>query len=175
MCAEEQTPVQRSPWWSWGMTICKARLKLAGLLVGSMVMLALAGCSSAGPSGAAGSPPAASAQNGSSGNAQFEWELKYVHCLQEQGIDIADPDPVTGIEEYAHNDALTAASKICGDRVGSPPQKSSASDEQLYQGQLTVAKCLRDNGVDVDDPIRGEAMRMPEGEVDPNAIAKCTK
>jgi hypothetical protein len=156
------------------MTISKARLKLAGLVVGSM--LALAGCSSAAPSASAGSPPpAASAQDGASGNAQFEWELTYVHCLQGQGIDIADPDPVTGIGEYAHNDALAAASKICADRVGSPPQKSSASDEQLYQGQLTVAKCLRKNGVDVDDPIRGEAMRMPEGEVDPNAIAKCVK
>lgn len=141
-------------------------------LAASIVVLAaaLAGCSPADPaartSTGTGSPPAAT-------GSYAEWELDFTHCLREQGIAIDDPDPETGVDDVPHDDAYLAAAETCAAQLGGPPAAAgSGDDEGKYQAQLALAKCLRDHGVNVADPPRGQAIAI-EGEIPETAWAAC--
>lgn len=148
------------------------RTGLTGVAAAALLLAALAGCSAPTGEGTADVPSA----NGSGvTDAYPEWELDYTQCLRDNGIDIADPDPVKGVlEQPEHDDAYRAAAATCEQEVGGPPTNANGyTDQELYDGMLEYAQCLRDNGVDIADPVRGEALIMPEGDVPQEALDTC--
>jgi hypothetical protein len=117
-----------------------------------------AGSTAAGSSGA-------SATSKASKDPQFRWELRFTSCLRAQGIQIADPDPVTGAADVVHDAAYQRASKDCGAKIGQPPTvtKNQGHEKQLLDATLKLARCLREHGLDVPDPAPNQALVMPEG------------
>jgi hypothetical protein len=123
------------------------------------VAMALGGC---GGGGQVASPKAASGTD-----AQFQWELKFTRCLRAEGIQVDDPDPVKGAPAVTHDDAYRAASETCEGKVGDPPSAAPMKDpkvrQKLQKKTLEQVKCLRDHGVDIEDPGPDEALQIPEG------------
>lgn len=155
------------------------RKKLTLLILAlATVSAALSACG-----GGGSSPPSASAGGGGESSSlgasspQFRWELKFTHCLREQGISVADPDPVKGAPSVDHNAAYLAASKACEQQIGEPPSASSstgaAAEKERSVAELKMAKCLREHGVDATDPSPDEALTVPEG-TSPKVLVECT-
>lgn len=108
--------------------------------------------------------------------------LKYAACLREHGLDVPDPEP--GVNGNAFEgapeepgSAQARAMEACASLRPDGGQLTK-DDPKAHDDQLKLAKCLRDNGVEVRDPQPGEPMVMPFG---PNgdttkldaAMAKC--
>jgi hypothetical protein len=137
---------------------------LALALAATSVALAACGGGSGSPSASAGEGGAVS--EGAS-SPQFRWELKFTHCLREQGISVADPDPVKGAPSVDHDAAYLAASKVCEEQVGEPPAAGEAQspgrEKAMAEAGLRMAKCLREHGVEAADPSPDEALLVPPG------------
>lgn len=155
----------------WTRRVAFAAAPLAALT------LAACGGGSDEPAGAnAQSAPVESSSGGDAAfrDAQFRWELKFTRCLRQEGIDVADPDPVKGAPDVTHDDAYLAASKTCQGTVGAPPtaKRSVGKERQIQEFALKQAACLRKKGIDVPDPAPGEYVRLDAG-VDENAYNAC--
>jgi len=152
----------------------KLILLLVALAAVSVALSACGGGGSSQPSASAGGGQSASA-GGSS--PQFRWELKFTHCLREQGISIGDPDPVKGAPAVEHDAAYLAASKTCQGQVGEPPAATSSSgpeaEKERADAELKMAKCLREHGVDAADPSPDEALAVPQG-TSSKVLDECT-
>ena len=159
-------------------TLRRHRAITSALLAVPLLVIGLSACSPTEPS-ATGSNGTGS--NGTSGSAegadpQFEWELKFTQCLRDEGIDIADPDPVKGVGEFTRDDAYRAASAVCEDTVGAPPSVGEKlTDEEYLQKALKMAACYRENGYDVADPASGMAIHLGSLDIPADVIALCTK
>jgi hypothetical protein len=134
-------------------------------LAATSVALAACGGGSGSPSASAGEGGAAVSEG--AGSPEFRWELKFTHCLREQGISVADPDPVKGAPSVDHDAAYLAASKVCEEQVGEPPAASEAQspgrEKAMAEAGLRMAKCLREHGVEAADPSPDEALMVPPG------------
>ena len=144
------------------MTTNKTRKSIA-LLLAAVPLLAL------GLTGCAGGPSSADpAPSSSTGLTLTQWRLKMAECLREQGVDVGDPDAdgnqSTSLQG-ADQDQFAAASKTCRGKLGPAPAMSAAEKKQAEQQQresaLKMAKCYRDNGVDVADPEPGQLPEIP--------------
>jgi hypothetical protein len=150
----------------------------AAFLAAPLAALTLAACGGGdGPAEPNAQPaPVESSSGGDAAfrDAQFRWELKFTRCLRQEGIDVADPDPVKGAPDVTHDDAYLAASKTCQQTVGAPPaaKRSAGKERQIQEFALKQAACLRGKGIDVADPAPGEYVRLDEG-VDENAYNAC--
>lgn len=168
-------------------TISRSRLAVA--LAAPMLLLALAACSATGSSTGSSSRKdhssgsdtssaprsTSSAPTSSAPGTYADWELDFTRCLRDQGIDIKDPDPVTGIDDsVSRDDAYLAASKLCGEKVGGPPTrtKSTADLKKMREKSLEIAKCLRDHGINVNDPGPDQALAI-EGNVPDSVMKAC--
>jgi hypothetical protein len=139
----------------------QAAATLATALLLATAVTACGGGGDAGGSTAAGSSGASATSN----DPQFRWTLRFTSCLRAQGIQIADPDPVTGAADVVHDAAYQRASKACEAKIGQPPTvtKNQGHEKQLLDATLKLARCLREHGLDVPDPAPNEALAMPEG------------
>ncbi|KZX21465.1 hypothetical protein [Rathayibacter tanaceti] len=132
--------------------------KVAVLLTVPLLIGSLAACTSGTPGSAEQSPTSAGSFN--------DWQVDYASCMRGEGVDMPDPasdggTAAIGVDE-AGSEVFQTASETCMARLGEPPApdgETSVADE--FEGQLTTAECLRANGVDVDDPVKGEAMEFP--------------
>jgi hypothetical protein len=114
--------------------------------------------------------------------------LKYAQCMRDNGVSM--PDPVEGeagslYEGVDQNStAFQSADAVCGPILqGVVDERESQNDEDQAQQQeelLALAKCLRDNGIDVPDPVPGT--EKPFGDsldrTDPavaQALEKCAQ
>jgi hypothetical protein len=134
--------------------------------------LAVATVSLLGACGAAdtGSSPAPSTSD-SAGKRSFEsfdeFQLAFAGCMREHGVDMPDPSG-GGIKLDAGGDmaAFENASNACREQLGTPPapegRGTPKSDEELLADHLKIAKCLRENGVDVPDPTADSPLAVPE-------------
>lgn len=148
------------------------RTRLAALAAAPLLLLALAACTAT----TTDDTVQVQSANGSGvTDAYLEWELDYIQCLRDNGVDVADPDPVKGLlEQPVHDDAYIAAAATCEQQIGGPPTTDKGfTDKELYEASLKYAQCLRDNGVEIEDPVRGEALMMPEGEIPQEAFDAC--
>lgn len=134
-----------------------------------LLVMGTAACSDA------GSDSAASEGNGDSGETASEVTdeeqgLAFVDCMREQGVDLPDPEEGGGTqlggprgEIDTEDPAVQAALEECehlmfGGR-GSPP----APDEEDLEALREFAACMREQGIDMDDPSADGALSAPEG------------
>ena len=117
-----------------------------------------------------GSGPAAGA-----GGSEEEAALAFAACMRDEGIDWPDPTfnadgsidllggnaPGAGGggagagQLFSDRDSLEDAFAVCGPIVEGAsflPDRSEQFDEETQDQLLEFAQCLRDNGLDVDDP-----------------------
>lgn len=102
--------------------------------------------------------------------------LEYAQCMRDNGVTMPDPktgDPASlydGVDTTSP--AFTTADAACGhllegvvqDRVAPDPQAQQEQSEKL----LMLAECLRGQGIDVPDPVVGQAGGPFGGELDRN-------
>lgn len=135
--------------------------KLAALIAIPMLVGSLAACAS-------GSPGSESASKTPSSTQSFEdWQLAFASCMRDEGVDMPDPDKDGSGAAISLGDAdpeaFTAASKTCTDKLGAPPAPAGGDVpvSDRFDDQLRMAECFRENGIDVPDPVKGEAMSIP--------------
>lgn len=148
------------------------RTRLAALVAAPLLLLALAACTATTTDDTA---KVQSANGSGVTDAYLKWELDFAQCLRDNGVDVADPDPVKGLlKQPVHDDAYKAAATTCEQQIGGPPKTAKGfTDKELYEASLKYAHCMRDNGVEIEDPVRGEAIIMPEGEIPQEALDAC--
>jgi hypothetical protein len=112
-----------------------------------------------------------SSSSGGDEAAFEESRLKMSECLRKHGLDV--PDPVPGqkgvlIQESSKkgdqggginpgDPATRKAMEACEDEVGfEPPDVSPEQEEELKEGMLAFAQCMRGHGIDMPDPEFGE-------------------
>ncbi|GAA2985438.1 hypothetical protein GCM10017559_01230 [Streptosporangium longisporum] len=88
--------------------------------------------------------------------------------MRENGIDMADPEPggparihVGGKDKGAVEKAHKACSKYMGGGEG-----AARVDPEAHDRLLAFAKCMREHGVDMADPVPGDGrvmIKRPEG------------
>ncbi|CAI7974446.1 MULTISPECIES: hypothetical protein [unclassified Parafrankia] len=132
----------------------------------SLVVMALAGCGSGG-----GTAPGGTASGG--GSTGTPTVQTYAQCMRDHEIDMADPDPSTGVPQFGEgvdpdDPAVKQALAACQDLlpVGSRGEPSDA-DLDVY---VAFAQCMRDNGLpSFPDPQPGSAGGLFAGaDVDRN-------
>lgn len=135
----------------------------AGFAALLALALTMAGCAAA-PAGSGGAPPA-SGTDSPDAAAEFTaardaYDLKLAQCLRDAGFQVADPKPGQGITETG--DDLNAAASVCMAELGDPPQFAGRIDPtEALKEMLTWADCLRDRGVEVEEPRLAEAFVVP--------------
>lgn len=157
----------------------KRTANLSVLALVAVLGLAVAGCSSGGGAQVASLSGTTKTTTASSGQATEEEVLKWVQCMRDQGLDIADPTVDSngnlvlgrpgGFGGAGGSSSTTVAgsttdqtrpdpSKFQGAtaKCGQPPRTGggfSDQDRQAAQDNLLeMAQCLRDQGLDVADP-----------------------
>lgn len=93
-----------------------------------------------------------------SDKSEVEQAQEFVDCLRGEGLEVEDPDPVTGelnlqalATADAGRDTLMKAFQACQDKVPQSLQDQATQAPDTEQ-QKEFAQCMRDNGVDMDDP-----------------------
>ncbi|RLP80658.1 hypothetical protein D9V34_00055 [Mycetocola lacteus] len=158
----------------------KTRLA-AALAVIPLSIALLAGCS-AGSSGNSPSPeaggdskPAAGNGGGTTDQQYQEWVLKFNGCMEKLGHDMPEPgQAMQGLEEGPELDAYLADSEKCMKEVGEAPGANKKSKEEVNEAALKFSQCLRDNGIDVPDSDRPNAITVPQN-ADKAVLDKCNK
>nr|AFI57014.1 QmnJ [Amycolatopsis orientalis] len=97
------------------------------------------------------------------GNTAQDSLLQYAQCMRDNGVQLADPQPDNPGAMYQGVDkdsaAFVAANKTCGhflDGVVQERQNQDSGDQaQQDEEMLALAKCLREKGIDVPDPVPG--------------------
>lgn len=138
--------------------------------------LVLAGAASACSGG--GSAKSGAAVSSPATSASATW-ADYARCMRVHGIDMPDPQPggqiSLGAQAKSDPAKLTTAMAACRSRLpgGKGAVPLSGDDRQR---QLQEAKCLRDHGIQVQDPQPGQQLTI-SGHADPAtlqaAVAAC--
>jgi hypothetical protein len=142
--------------------------------------LALAACGGDGGSG-----------GGKSNREEMEeYALRNAECLRQHGVDVPDPKPGKGLlmdNRDVNPGEFERAQRACEKELGKPPapELSEAQQREFREAALKFARCMRSNGIDMDDPTfgaNGEVKIQISGRGDPEADpafqaaeAKCRK
>lgn len=103
--------------------------------------------------------------------------VSYAACLREHGLNVPDPDASGALampEGYDRNDpAVLAAEQACADQLPTVTEEQrAANDDEM----LAMARCMRENGVDIADPINGEVrIPMVDQEALDSALEVCSR
>ncbi|WP_455355224.1 hypothetical protein [Streptomyces sp. SYSU K217416] len=140
--------------------VARALTVPAAVLLGTSM---LAGCG--GSDGGGSNVASVNGEGGSSGGgadkSSAEQSQEFVNCMRENGVDMEDPDPETGKLDMqsvmgggAGSDALRKAMEACRDKA---PQSmkdrgNQNPDAKQLENMKKFAACMRENGVDMDDP-----------------------
>jgi len=95
--------------------------------------------------------------SGSGGGARASSEeagLAFAECMRAHGVEVEDPKPGKGIDVGGQEDPKTKkALQACNGKLGDSGQELSAGeDEEINEGALAFAKCMREEGIDMGDP-----------------------
>jgi hypothetical protein len=128
--------------------------------LGAFLLLALAGCSSAGD---ADIPSAGGPQSSTASAAQASDEEKareFTDCMRDNGVDLPDPEPDGdggfdfGLDQASvgpGDPGFQKALKACRDKL--PGGGAQYFDDPEVQAQLReFAQCMREHGIDFPDP-----------------------
>ncbi|MEU7003168.1 hypothetical protein [Nonomuraea sp. NPDC046570] len=134
------------------------------LLIAAALTLAVAGCGQA-QSGSGGVASVTGAQGKATATPSAtadprEQAVKYAKCMRENGVDMPDPQPGTkgGINlKIGKNDDKSKVRKAMESCRHLAPfmDKGKLDDPKLVEQARALAKCMRENGVDMPDPSPG--------------------
>ena len=157
--------------------------RLAAVLAVPLLAASLSACSDQTPT----PKPGPSTGTDIEADAQ-QWAIDYAGCMREHGIDMEDPNAEGGTVASGPVDETPArqeATKACIEKIGPSPVGDSsgsegsssssgggASGEELREQLLDLAKCLREEGFDVEDPEPGSGLGMPE-DITEEALETC--
>ena len=162
-------------------------LRRLALIALPAAALLLAGCSGVSPgSDDSGSGGSGSGSSGESAGADdfHSWHVKYAECMQGEGIDYPTPsaDPnaaseVIDIDKLGGTEVFEAANAACEAKVGQPPAPAGPdgkpmTEEAMREQTLELTRCLRDQGVDIEDPAPGTGLAIPM-DITPEALEAC--
>ena len=135
------------------------RVRLATLAAAAALALGLASCA------------AQEAADTESSEAEYAaWQNDYDNCLREQGV---EPPSVGDALDEAEAEAYEAAMQTCDEQVGQMPGSGGAPDaDQLKQIQESV-ECLREQGLEVEDPDPADGSITLPSEATPEQLAEC--
>ncbi|CAM3615059.1 hypothetical protein NOGI109294_05690 [Nocardiopsis gilva] len=124
--------------------------------------LLLGGCSQLGFGDDKPDASGGSASGESSADAKGDG-VKFAQCMRDNGVDVPDPKGEEGAMPALprggdEDDTVKKALEKCDDLM--PMPEDDRSDEEIFQDNLEMANCLRDNGVDVEDPKKGEGLAL---------------
>lgn len=155
--------------------LTKTASRLAAVAAIPLIIGLFTACSSSSPSadGTKSDTPSASKHTDLA-----DWQLAYAKCMRDEGVDMPDPGPNGELTSTVTADQSTysAASKTCTGKLGAPPAAPGThpkTKQEVLDEQLKIAKCFRDNGVDMPDPSEGHISGIP-GDAPSNVIKKCT-
>jgi hypothetical protein len=87
-------------------------------------------------------------------SSEEEAALEFTECLRAHGVEVEDPKPGQKNIEVSGDDPTTKrALAACNGRLGSAGQElSSGEEEEFREGALALARCFREEGVEMGDP-----------------------
>ncbi|GAA2601254.1 hypothetical protein GCM10010399_35080 [Dactylosporangium fulvum] len=142
--------------------------RLATLVAVPLLILAFAGCAAPDGKGDPSSKPSSASREA--------WTLKFNQCLRDNGYDIKDPAAGIGAGNKNAPGAPADVMQKCGDEVGDPPpltnEEKEAFEKEAQRALLEMANCYRKNGVNVPDPLPGEALSVPS-DVPQSVVEQC--
>ncbi|MGG7465171.1 hypothetical protein [Plantibacter sp. YIM 135347] len=146
--------------------------RMAALLAIPLLVGTLAACS--------GGDPKSSEKPAGQERTSQDWQVSFSACMRDEGIaDYPDPEPDGSMKAGMALDddaaaAQDAAAEACLTKLGEPPAGPSGelSAEEVKEQQLKTAKCLRDNGHEVEDPKEGQLMAI-DSSIPQDVIEKC--
>lgn len=99
---------------------------------------------------------------GAADKSDAEQSQEFVACIRENGVDMEDPDPETGQLDMksvmgggANSDAMRKAMESCRDKAPQAMKDRGGQgnpDAAQLENMKKFAACMRENGVDMDDP-----------------------
>jgi hypothetical protein len=95
-----------------------------------------------------------SGSGGAEGASREEAGLEFAECMRAHGVEMEDPKPGQNIDVGGSGDPKTKkALAACNGKLGDAGQELSAEeDEELKEGALAFAQCMRGEGIDMGDP-----------------------
>jgi hypothetical protein len=102
--------------------------------------------------------------------------VDFAACMRDKGFDMPDPQGEGGaisLPAMAPDDeeAMEAMAE-CEELL--PVDENAPSEEEMFESNLRMAECLRENGIDVEDPERGEGLALPIEPDDDEHMAAVT-
>jgi len=91
-----------------------------------------------------------------------EAQLEFARCMRDNGVDVEDPGGDGAVAALEMDDETEKALEVCEEKV--PMDEFQPSEEELaemHERDLELAECLRGEGMDVEDPKKGEGMTLP--------------
>jgi hypothetical protein len=87
------------------------------------------------------------------GAAREEASFEFAECMRAHGVEVEDPKPGQGVDVGGKDPKTRKALAACNGKLGSSGQELSAGeDEELKEGALAFAQCMREEGIDMGDP-----------------------
>lgn len=137
-----------------------------------LAALAIAGCADADDD-----PSVATAgEGGDAGTAELTDEQQvqaFVECLRDQGLDVPDPEPGTGVGGILHDsgiprEELLPALQACQHLAPDGGVVNHLQDPAVQDQLREFAQCMREHGVDVPDPDPNGGFPFGEGVIHPD-------
>jgi hypothetical protein len=143
--------------------VAKVSVRLFPLTVGVLLLGACSGgqdhtgvasMTSGGPTGVA------SASAGASGDQQ-QRALEWAKCMRGNGLDVPDPQPGQGLPLPGDPNDPKIQQAIAACKQYQPAPNINADDPAVKQQMADYAKCMREHGVDMQDPGAG-LVKLPD-------------
>jgi hypothetical protein len=127
------------------------RRDVAIALALALCVVGLVACGGGG-SGASGGSAGGSAAGGESAAGE-EARLEFAECMRAHGVELEDPKPGQSIDLGGKEDPTTKkALAACNGKLGAGQELTDEEDEELKEGALAFAQCMREEGIDMGDP-----------------------
>lgn len=144
------------------------KIVLPRLVLPGIVLLGVAVLAACSPDpGGTSAPPTATTAVAADGPVRF------TQCVRDQGFDLPSPPPGAQAVELpakAKTDpAMAAAVDKCRHLLSEGSGKNPG-DPQQQDRAVTLARCLREHGVPVDDPAPGQPLRLNVDSRNPAAM-----
>ncbi len=133
------------------------RRSLFAAVLAVPLLITLAACGSSDSAQVASLNTGAASASASSTADASNSQLAFAKCMRENGVDMPDPDPNGGFSAGQRNvnpsdPKFQAGLKKCQSLMPSGGAMNRTFDAASQQKMLDLAKCMRQNGVDMPDP-----------------------
>jgi hypothetical protein len=124
-------------------------MKKSDWAIALAVVLCVVGLVACGGGGSGGGPGSGGGETGSGEDGR----LAFAECMRAHGVQMEDPKPGQSIDLGGRTDPTTEkALAACNGKLGAGQELSAEEDEEIKEGALAFAQCMRDEGIDMGDP-----------------------